>query len=160
MWKTINGIVVPGHRVASGQATGSRYPAGTIRMQQPVFKQLGLDLSRYHEGTLNVSIHPLSFEMKRPRHTFRQVEWTSLHPAEDFSFSPCKVYFDDKEHTGWIYYPHPETKEMHFQDPSVLEILAPFIPNIGYGDRIRICIDLKEIRLKKRVGTDHSRING
>ncbi|MEO0518268.1 MAG: hypothetical protein AAF171_13325 [Cyanobacteria bacterium P01_A01_bin.116] len=51
---TLEGVVVPGHRVASGQAQDSPYPHGTIEMQQPHFLSLGVDLSPYYPGTLNV----------------------------------------------------------------------------------------------------------
>jgi len=146
-WKTVAGIVTRGHRVASGKAEDSPYPAGTIQLQKPFFKALGLDLSSCHGGTLNLSIHPYTFEMTRPRHTFRQVEWTPLHPPEDFSFSHCLLIVQKRKIPGWIYYPHPETKETHFQDPSVLEILAPYTDGIGYGDRIGIEIDPAEITL-------------
>lgn len=101
-WKTVAGIVTRGHRVASGKAEDSPYPAGTIQLQKPFFKALGLDLSSCHGGTLNLSIHPYTFEMTRPRHTFRQVEWTPLHPPEDFSFSHCLLIVQKRKIPGWI----------------------------------------------------------
>lgn len=139
--------MIQGHRVASGQAADNRYPRGTITMQKPFFKKLGLDLTSCHDGTLNVSILPLRFEMGEPRYTFHRLEWTSLHPPEDFSFSPCVITFHRTSHPGWIYYPHPETKKTHFQSPHVLEILAPFIPGIHYGEEVMIEIDPDEIHL-------------
>ncbi len=146
-WVTVTGIVERGHRVASGEAEDNRYPAGTISMQKPFFKQLGLDLSACHEGTLNVSIHPYTFTMRRPQYTFRKVEWTSLHPPEDFSFSRCGVIFDHVRYEGWIYYPHPETKKAHFQNPSIVEIIAPFIPNLTYGDQVHVSLNVTEVSL-------------
>lgn len=146
-WIPVNGIITRGHQVASGHAANSRYPEGTITMQKPLFKQLGLDLTDCHDATLNVAIAPLTFAIQKPTLTFRQVEWTSLHPPEDFSFSRCKVMSHGRTYDGWIYYPHPETKEDHFQSPSTLEILAPFIPNIHYGDRMQVLIDQREVFL-------------
>ncbi|NER98945.1 MAG: hypothetical protein F6J86_34845, partial [Symploca sp. SIO1B1] len=67
--------------------------------------------------------------------------------AEDFSFSPCRISYHNQTYSGWIYYPHPETKPAHFQDPSILEILAPFIPNMNYGATISLDINLREVRL-------------
>jgi hypothetical protein len=57
-WISVEGIVQAGHGVASGNTAQSPYPQGTIKMQQPFFRQLGLDLSPYFPGTLNVSIAP------------------------------------------------------------------------------------------------------
>jgi CTP-dependent riboflavin kinase len=148
-WVTVSGIVARGHRVASGETDDRRYPSGTIKMQKPFFKALGLDLAPFYEGTLNVSISPHAYTMDRPRHTYRHVEWTSLHPPEDFSFSPCRVLFDDAMYEGWIYHPHPETKKANFQDPSIVEIIAPHIPNIGYGDEVQIMIDANEVSLER-----------
>jgi hypothetical protein len=58
---SVTGFVCQGFRVASGQTTDSPYPAGTIAMQVPFFRDRGLDLSRYFLGTLNVSIAPKVF---------------------------------------------------------------------------------------------------
>src|SRR6185503_17786920 len=94
-WIRISGIVDRGHQVASGMASDNPYPNGTIKMQIPFFKERGLDLGSFFQGTLNVSISPNSFEMKLPEYTFRKVAWTTLHPPEDFSFSRCKIIFDN-----------------------------------------------------------------
>ncbi|MBE9157650.1 hypothetical protein IQ265_12555 [Nodosilinea sp. LEGE 06152] len=137
-WQKVNGIIQQGHQVASGAALDRPYPAGTIEMQTPFFKALGLDLSGYFPGTLNVSISPHTFQLTNPKFTFRQVEWTDRHPPEDFSFSRCRLLLEDSAYDSWIYYPHPETKKRNFQNLSILEIIAPPIPNIQYGDRVAI----------------------
>ena len=59
-WQTVRARVVEGHRVASGRNGNPRFPGGTLRMQAPFFRELGLDLSAYHRGTINVSIAPLT----------------------------------------------------------------------------------------------------
>jgi hypothetical protein len=66
--------------------------------------------------------------MEHPALTFPLVEWTDLHPPETFSFSPCSVEFEGQEYQAYVYYPHPETKERHFQEPTMIEVLAPRIP--------------------------------
>lgn len=137
-WQIVNGLVEHGHQVASGSAADGPYPGGTIEMQTPFFEALGLDLTKYFKGTLNVSISPHTFQLINPELTFRQVEWTDRHPPEDFSFSRCRVLFQTSTYNGWIYYPHPETKKRNFQNSSVVEIIAPPIPNIKYGDRVEI----------------------
>ena len=50
----LTGRLCSGHGVASGRSNESPYPNGTIRMQAPVFKALGLDLSGCYFGTLNI----------------------------------------------------------------------------------------------------------
>ncbi|MFQ4138892.1 hypothetical protein PGN35_021515 [Nodosilinea sp. PGN35] len=137
-WPAVSGTVQQGHTVASGSASASPYPSGTIEMQTPYFEALGLDLAEYFKGTLNISISPSTFQLINPEFTFRQVEWTDQHPPEDFSFSRCRILFQGAAYDCWIYYPHPETKQRNFQNPSVLEIIAPPIPGIAYGDRVDI----------------------
>ncbi|WP_035994166.1 hypothetical protein [Leptolyngbya sp. KIOST-1] len=146
-WQTVKGIIVPGHQVASGAAPDSPYPAGAIAMQTPFFKALGLDLSGYFPGTLNVSIAPKRFQLINPEFTFRQVEWTNRHPPEDFSFSQCWVFFQGFSYDGWIYYPHPETKKRNFQEPSTLEIIAPTIPGLQDKSPIEIEYNLFEVAI-------------
>jgi len=150
-WGAISGVIQRGHAVASGKAPNSPYPNGALEMQIPHFQERGLDLASFYRGTLNVSINPHTFTMKKPEHTFRNIKWTSEHPAEDFSFSRCSVVFEGRRYAGWIYYPHPETKKRHFQDPSVIEIIAPFIPGLGYGDRVEIEVQLEEVSLIAEV---------
>lgn len=142
-WVRIRGIIVEGHRVAS--LPSEQYPYPTLEKQKPYFKERGLDLARFYPGTLNISIAPLRFELLKPKYTFRQVAWTDLHPPEDFSFSPCKVAFRRKEYEGLIYYPHPETKIRHFQNPSLIEVIADYIPGIGYGDEVELYLDPETI---------------
>ena len=83
--------------------------------------------------------------MLKPELTFHNVEWTDLHPPEHFSFSECKVIYNDTEYEGWVYYPHPETKIRNFQDPSLLEVIAKPIPGISYGDELDILVKNEEI---------------
>jgi hypothetical protein len=81
----------------------------------------------------------------KPEFTFYHVEWTNLHPPEHFSFSRCKVVYKDIEYEGWVYYPHPETKRRHFQNPSLLEVIAYPIPEIQYGDEVQVFVNPDEI---------------
>lgn len=146
MFKRLPGILVRGHQVASRPSKA--YPYSTLEKQKPYFKALGLDLYKYFNGTLNISIAPLVFEMSAPELTFPLMEWTDLHPPETFSFSRCKVIFRDKEYAGWVYYPHPETKRDHFQDPSLVEVITYQIPEIQYGDEVEVELNLKEITVR------------
>lgn len=146
MFKRLPGILVRGHRVASRPSKD--YPYSALEKQKPHFKSLGLDLYEYFTGTLNISIAPLTFEMSAPEFTFPLVEWTDLHPPETFSFSRCVVVFNRVDYPGWIYYPHPETKRRHFQNPSLLEVIAKEIPGIQYGDRLEVEVNLDEITVR------------
>ena len=141
----VSGIVIEGHRVASGPS--KEYPYGSLECQKPFFKASGLDLDRFFPATLNVSIAPLRFEMVKPAYTFRQVPWTDLHPPEDFSFSRCRVRFQGREYEGYTYYPHPETKIRHFQNPSLIEVITEKIPEIGYGACLELALDPAAIRI-------------
>ena len=55
------------------------------------------------------------------------------------------VIFKDGEYEGWVYYPHPETKLRHFQDPSLLEVIARPIAGIKYGDPLDVLLNSAEI---------------
>jgi len=147
-WIPVNGIVVAGHRVASRPSKA--YPYSTIEKQKPYFKERGLDLGVYFTGTLNISITPLRFELIKPEFTFLDVDWTDLHPPEHFSFSRCKIRFRGREYTGMVYYPHPETKLRHQQNPGVIEVMTESIAGICYGDRVVLSLKTNEILIFKQ----------
>lgn len=135
----ITATIVRGHRVASGQNGDPRFPGGTIQMQLPSFATLGLDLSGFYPGTLNVSIAPLQYRVVKPRFTFRQVKWHPVEPAEDFSFFDVVVHRHCASSVvGFIYFPHPDTKPEHFQKPDVLELLLPWTEGLSYGQSIQL----------------------
>ena len=140
--------VVRGHCVASGTSGDSRFPGGTIRMQLPFFMALGLDLSPFHPATVNVDIAPCTYRVAAPRYSFRQVAWHPTMPPEDFSFFNVEVLgLGPEPVTGFIYYPHPETKPCHFQKASVLELLLPFVPSLSYGMRVQLRIPVSQMTI-------------
>jgi len=142
-WTLVHGILVQGYRVASGPSKD--YPYGALDRQRPLFKARGLDLGSHFNGTLNIDIRPNTFKLFKPEFTFHHVEWTDLHPPEHFSFSRCKVIYKNIEYEGWVYYPHPETKLRHFQNPSLLEVIAVPIPDIKYGDELDVLVYPEEV---------------
>ena len=146
MNKLLHGILMRGHQVASRPS--KEYPYSSLEKQKPFFKALGLDLQEYFNGTLNISIAPFVFEMTHPAFTFELVEWTDLHPPETFSFSRCKVIFKGVEYAGWVYYPHPETKKTHFQNPSLIEVITYQITEIQYGDTLDVEVNTDEILVR------------
>ena len=144
-WIILPGILVQGYRVASGPSKD--YPYGALDQQRPIFAARGLDLSDYFNGTLNIDISPRTFKVLQPDFTFRRVEWTDLHPPEDFSFSRCKVMFKEVEYDGWVYDPHPEIKLRNFQNPSLLEVIAMEINGIQYGDHLHVSVNPARIEV-------------
>ncbi len=139
----VHGQIQEGYRVASGPSAD--YPYGTLSRQRPLFASRGLDLDNYFNGTLNIDISSHTFKIIRPEFTFYNIEWTDLHPPEHFSFSRCKVVFKEVEYDGWVYYPHPETKLRHFQNPSLLEVVAMEIKDIEYGDEVDVLVNGGEV---------------
>ena len=140
-------VVTPGHGIASGKTKDSRFPEGTLAMQAPFFRDLGMDLSGFFPGTLNLSLHPYSYRLGIPVHSFPQIKWTSSLPAENFSFYRCKVrLLDDVDFVeALVYWPHPSTKPEFHQDPHVLEVLSPRIPLADYGKEMEICGDSESL---------------
>ncbi|MEB3233605.1 MAG: hypothetical protein VKJ64_21530 [Leptolyngbyaceae bacterium] len=151
-WFQVDGVIIQGHRVASGQNQNPRFPGGTLRMQTAAFAERGLDLTVYFPGTLNISIAPLVYGVRRSLYTLRQVKWAEHCPAEDFSFFNCRLRrgtgpMAANPIDGLIYYPHPETKPEHFQEAGILEVLAPLVENVSYGDRVILDLDPQQIEI-------------
>jgi hypothetical protein len=143
----IPATIVQGHRVASGLNGNPHFPGGTLKMQTQAFRERGLDLTQFHPGTLNVSIAPYQYRVKKPKFTFSRVTWHPVDPAEDFSFFNVDVLYRDHPITsGLIYYPHPETKPTHFQPPNMLELLLPTIQGIEYGQEIILIVSDDQIQ--------------
>lgn len=146
----ITGSIVRGHGVASGCSNDERFPDGTLGLQWPFFISKGLDLNRYYRATINISVCPLRPEPVCAFHTFRNIKWHPDCPAEDFSFFQVELKLeDDKSVDGLIYWPHPETKPEHFQDPHVIEIMAPKIPELSLGDKVTFLVNKSQMRFYK-----------
>jgi hypothetical protein len=144
----LQGLVVQGHGVASGVATNSPYPQGSVSMQLPFFKARGLDLSAYWPGTLNISIAPHTWSLAHADYCFEHVAWTHLHPPETFSFVRLQLVWRQLPVAAWLYYPHPETKAAHHQANTVVEVIAPRLDGLAYGETVQIgftpgCIQIK-----------------
>ncbi|MFT5107872.1 MAG: hypothetical protein ACI9UA_003507 [Pseudoalteromonas tetraodonis] len=137
--------VTRGHGVASGQGADPRFPAGTLRLQLPLFADGGLDVSGLHPGTINLDISPASYQIIHSKLTLTKVRWHPDCPAETFSFFDCQL----EGHPALIYYPHPETKPEHFQSESVLEVLAPKLAGIHYGQTLRLTTDPHQLRIRQ-----------
>ncbi len=147
-WVEVKGVVVEGHGIASGRSGGPRFPGGSIALQSPHFLAAGVDLSGYHPGTINISIAPRRYEVRKAAHTLRKLSWLPDYPPEDFSFFDCRLTLSGRTVDGLVYYPHPETKPEFHQDPHVLEILAPFLEGLQVGDRIVLALPAGQIAVR------------
>ena len=152
----LNAVLLKGHGVASGlalssgEARTSPYPKGTIAMQSPFFAALGLDLSEFWPGTLNLSFSHSELHLRHPDYLFRDLEWTHLHPPETFSFWKIRlrsVGDPDLNVPGLVYWPHPETKVRHWQSRSTLEILSPYIDHVFLGQSFELGVNPTAIRV-------------
>ena len=145
----VKGKIKEGYGVASGKSQNNPYPEGTIKMQLSYFKKLGLDLSNYFFGTLNVNIKPLNFKLIKADYYFPQVNWYK-DLKEDFSFVEIELVYQNKNYQGFLYYPHPETKPAHFQDASIMELIFPKIKDINYGDEVIVLINKDKILIQSK----------
>ncbi len=128
-----SGTVVRGHGVASGWSPTTPYPAGSIELQAPHFAERGVPLTGLRPATINLDLgEPV--EVVRPTVTLTDVAWTPLHGPETFSFVRCRV---GARH-GYLYWPHPDTKPLHFQSGSVVELMLPDLPGLSYGDHLEV----------------------
>jgi hypothetical protein len=156
--KEVGAVIKPGYRVASGRALeghDQRFNAdgGTIRLQIPKFRELGLDMDRYFggkpdeayvAGTLGCDISPVRMTIRRHEYHFRSVRWTDKFDqerpgfTEDFYLSEASILFRGTSFKALIYIPAPETKPAHFRPPTTIEVIAQKIDGIGYGDRVTL----------------------
>ncbi len=147
-WQPLTAVVIPGYQVASGLNGNPRFPGGTLRMQAPLFRALGIDLDDFYPGTVNISIAPCRYRVLAARHTFRDVKWHPVEPAEDFSFFDVRlVRPGEPPLAGLVYYPHPDTKPEHFQQPDVLELLLPFVEGMRYGMELHLEVPVDQLAI-------------
>ena len=121
MLKKLDGVVVKGYQVASGVAKDSPYEEGTIKLQKPFFEQKELCLDSFYLATLNIDTKNHKFEIINPTYFFKDLKW----------------------------HPNFKTKSDHIQKESIFEILAPFISDISYGNKITIILNTDDIKLTK-----------
>lgn len=136
----VRGEIKSGHGVASGKGKDERYPEGTLKQQFKYFLERGLDLSNYFMGTINLDISPCSYEIKKPKHFFQNIDWSEYIPPENFYFFDVTLYYKDKTYKGLVYMPDPETKEDHLQIPNMLELILPKIKGLEYGVSVDIAL--------------------
>lgn len=140
----VSAILDRGHGVASGRSQyDRRFPQGTIRMQAPFFRALGLDIEAYFDGnlvwgTLNLNLAPRRVQLGKPEIFLPNVLWTEHLSVENFFLSPARIDFAGREYKALLYIPDPATKTDHFQNPSIVEAIAEPIEGLQYGDRLTL----------------------
>jgi len=139
--------LVKGHQVASGMANDPRFEQGTIAAQIPFFNTLGLNLENFHHATLNAKFDCNTVILNRYDYQFKQVKWHAKMPAEDFKFCRCQILVNEQSYPALIYQPQAVTKTEHFQPKNQLELLAPFIAQINYGDVLSLDIPNSDITM-------------
>ena len=111
---------------------------GFLSAQLPIFKALGLELSGYYLATINAQFNCHAIALNCYDHYFKQVKWHINMPAENFMFCRCRILTNSRSYSALIYQPQVSTKIEHFQPLNQLELLAPFIANLRYGDVISL----------------------
>lgn len=137
----VSGVVSAGHGVASGIAEDTPFGAGTIALQAPFFERLGIPVNKFLSATINVDIAPLAFDLEGWDYEALQVNWTDVIPPEDFYFSHCIITHHTHTVGALIYRPSPVTKVDHFQKKSIIEILAPKLDRLSYGDPVELTLN-------------------
>ena len=146
----VSGIVVAGHGVASGQCGDPRFPAGTVAMQAPVFRTRGVDLdallgAEAFLGTINVDVSPAKPLRIGAEIELTAVAWSPEMPPENFSLLHATIKHAGTLYPALIYMPDPATKPEHFQPASVIELIAPRVPELAGGDVVEVIANLSHI---------------
>jgi hypothetical protein len=173
-WQQLPAVIARGQRLASGTSTrdpifneeiviNGRTGKGTIFLQAGEFKKQGLDLDAYfgeggyYHGTLNLLIEPRQWKLGREGFDYmmRDVRWTELLDeqgkkpfVENFLLSPCQIEFKGKDYKAMIYIPDPATKpDQHAPLAPYIDVIAPFIPDITYGDSLMLRCNPEAIKI-------------
>ena len=149
MIKKLKGVLVKGYQVASGQSPITPYKDGSIILQKPFFEERGFCMKDLYLATLNIDIPNHEFTIIKPSYYFENLKWEKDFPSETFSIVSCTLIYKAKQYDAYIYYPHVETKTDHIQKKTTLEVLAPFVDGISYGDSIEILVDTQTVQIVK-----------
>lgn len=147
----VTGVVAEGYRIASGlNKKGIRAPDGRILKdsfvrQRPFFEREIPELKNVWTGTINIDISPKICRMLRFDHEIT-CEW-QRGVTETFGVvSGSTLIVKGKKYPGFIYYPFPsETKERR---DHIIEILAPKIKRLSYGDKVTLTLPGDKITIE------------
>jgi len=148
MIKKLAGVLVKGYQIASGTSPVTPYKNGSIALQKPFFEKKGFCMKDLYLATLNIDISHHEFTIIQANYLFENLKWEKNFPSESFSIISCTLIYKTKQYNAYIYYPHIETKTQHLQEKSTLEVLAPFLEDIKYGDELELLLDTSTIHIK------------
>ena len=146
----VHGIVKQGFRIASGMnKEGIPGPYGTILKdslvrQRPFFEKEVPEMKELWTGTINVNIAPRLCKILKYDHTIT-CEW---HPGITETFGLVKgltVIAHGKRYPAILYYPLPS--EIHIPRDEVIEIIAPKIEGLSYGDKVVVEVSPEKITI-------------
>lgn len=162
-YRQVQATIAEGYRVASGTSTIDPMfndDGGTVGLQIPHFIKLGLDFDgyfgkgNYFVGTLDMDFAPKRVQILKPAYYFEKVRWTHKFDKpdqppflENFYLDEASVLYNGQRYKALLYIPDPVTKPGHFQLPTVIEVIAQPIPNIGYGSQATLEYDDAAITL-------------
>ena len=142
----LQSTVTHGHGVAS--KASKKYPDGTIQLQYPFFKNLGLDLGNCFPGTLNLSIHPMRCLIENPTHIFKDVDWYPARGStENFTFCDCAIKVDLGYIGGHVYLPDPKTKIENYDREDILQMISPRIPGLLDDQVVFVYLKAKQCKI-------------
>lgn len=116
------------------------WPGGSVARQLPLMARHGVPVDELYAGTLNIALdctdvpYPSQFEFDFV------LDWRSPDKPTHFRLHALKVYFEGAEYLGWSYrkiYPEGFVSR-HPQPSNVIEILAPKVSGIQYGDAVSV----------------------
>lgn len=148
----IQGVVEEGLRHCSGydkEGKPFRYygkTIGSIKSQRPFFEEAIPAFSEIHNGTINVGIHPRTFEIMEPDHIMSNCKWDPGRDAENFWLVELDLVHNDKSYQGYLYYPCPSDWKKRPEN-NTLEILSPFIKGLNYEDSVLVRYDSDKIKI-------------
>ena len=147
----VEGIVSQGYRIASGlNKEGVPGPNGEILTdsfvrQRPFFEKEIPELKNVWTGTINIDIAPRICRMTKLDHEVT-CEW---HPGITEIFGIVEdvaiTYRGKRYEPAFIYYPLPS--KIHTPRDSVIEVLAPKIDGLAYGDEISIEVSPEKLTI-------------
>ena len=151
---SVTGNVTEGFRIASGSnKEGVPGPHGEMLIdsfvrQRPFFEAEIPELKHVWTGTINVNISPRLCHILSYDHQIT-CEW---HPGIVETFGIVKgvaVQFGRSQYApAFIYYPLPS--DIHIPRDELIEVLAPRIEGLSYGDRVTLFIPEGKVEIVEK----------
>lgn len=125
--------------------SGCQIATQTIRQQSPYFEEKGIEKKFLTNGSINVDIFPIEWQIVNPDFKFKDIVWRPDF-SEDFNFIKLKFKFENKIYSGLLYNPK-RTKN----PKTIMEILSKHVKGIEYGKEIKLLIPKNKIDFLKPI---------